>query len=249
MQLEEALKKIALLESVTKEMDEQLAKFKSMDISALENEVKSYREIGTVEDLTNLVETAEEMKDELSKYQELGEYSDLEVALDGMIDFTKEFKERLGNDIDEVENALKTSTEVIESYKELGTLEDIQELMDKTLDINEKLSKYESLLTLDEAVAVVESFEDDLKEIQVSKLQESFNISEPFAVEMLEKWGSLDEAEKVLTEVAGSLKKVESKDEDGEENKESDGEKETPANESVSTSKTNKERFKNLLGL
>lgn len=242
MQLEEALKKIALLESVTKEMDEQLAKFKSIDVSALENEVKSYRELGTVEDINDLIEAAEGMNEELSKYQELGEYSDLEVALDGMIDFTKEFKERLGNDIDEVEGALKISTEVIESYKELGTLEDIQELMDKTLDVNEKLSKYESLLTLDEAVAVVESFEDDLKEIQVSKLQESFNISEPFAVEILEKWGSLEEAEKVLTEVAGSLKK----DENGGE---SDGEKETPANESVSTSKTNKERFKNLLGL
>lgn len=242
MQLEEALKKIALLESVTKEMDEQLAKFKSIDVSALENEVKSYKELGTVEDINDLMKAAEGMNEELSKYQELGEYSDLEVALDGMIDFTKEFKERLGNDIDEVEGALKTSTEVIESYKELGTLEDIQELMDKTLDINEKLSKYESLLTLDEAVAVVESFEDDLKEIQVSKLQESFNISEPFAVEILEKWGSLEEAEKVLTEVAGSLKK----DENGEE---SEGEKETPANESVSTGKTNKERFKNLLGL
>lgn len=242
MQLEEALKKIALLESVTKEMDEQLAKFKSIDVSALENEVKSYRELGTVEDINDLIEAAEGMNEELSKYQELGEYSDLEVALDGMIDFTKEFKERLGNDIDEVESALKTSAEVIESYKELGTLEDIQELMDKTLDVNEKLSKYESLLTLDEAVAVVESFEDDLKEIQVSKLQESFNISEPFAVEMLEKWGSLDEAEKVLTEVAGSLKK----DENSEE---SEGEKETPANESVSTGMTNKERFKNLLGL
>lgn len=242
MQLEEALKKIALLESVTKEMDEQLAKFKSIDVSALENEVKSYRELGTVEDINDLIEAAEGMNEELSKYQELGEYSDLEVALDGMIDFTKEFKERLGNDIDEVEGALKISTEVIESYKELGTLEDIQELMDRTLDINEKLSKYESLLTLNEAIAVVESFEDDLKEIQVSKLQESFNISEPFAVEILEKWGSLEEAEKVLTEVAGSLKK----DENGGE---SDGEKETPANESVSTSKTNKERFKNLLGL
>lgn len=242
MQLEEALKKIALLESVTKEMDEQLAKFKSIDVSALENEVKSYKELGTVEDINDLMKAAEGMNEELSKYQELGEYSDLEVALDGMIDFTKEFKERLGNDIDEVEGALKTSTEVIESYKELGTLEDIQELMDRTLDINEKLSKYESLLTLDEAVAVVESFEDDLKEIQVSKLQESFNISEPFAVEILEKWGSLEEAEKVLTEVAGSLKK----DENGEE---SEGEKETPANESVSTGKTNKERFKNLLGL
>lgn len=242
MQLEEALKKIALLESVTKEMDEQLAKFKSIDVSALENEVKSYRELGTVEDINDLIEAAEGMNEELSKYQELGEYSDLEVALDGMIDFTKEFKERLGNDIDEVESALKTSAEVIESYKELGTLEDIQELMDKTLDVNEKLSKYESLLTLNEAIAVVESFEDDLKEIQVSKLQESFNISEPFAVEMLEKWGSLDEAEKVLTEVAGSLKK----DENSEE---SEGEKETPANESVSTGMTNKERFKNLLGL
>lgn len=242
MQLEEALKKIALLESVTKEMDEQLAKFKSIDVSALENEVKSYKELGTVEDINDLMKAAEGMNEELSKYQELGEYSDLEVALDGMIDFTKEFKERLGNDIDEVEGALKISAEVIESYKELGTLEDIQELMDKTLDINEKLSKYESLLTLDEAVAVVESFEDDLKEIQVSKLQESFNISEPFAVEILEKWGSLEEAEKVLTEVAGSLKK----DENGEE---SEGEKETPANESVSTGKTNKERFKNLLGL
>lgn len=242
MQLEEALKKIALLESVTKEMDEQLAKFKSIDVSALENEVKSYKELGTVEDINDLMKAAEGMNEELSKYQELGEYSDLEVALDGMIDFTKEFKERLGNDIDEVEGALKTSTEVIESYKELGTLEDIQELMDRTLDINGKLSKYESLLTLDEAVAVVESFEDDLKEIQVSKLQESFNISEPFAVEILEKWGSLEEAEKVLTEVAGSLKK----DENGEE---SEGEKETPANESVSTGKTNKERFKNLLGL
>lgn len=242
MQLEEALKKIALLESVTKEMDEQLAKFKSIDVSALENEVKSYKELGTVEDINDLMKAAEGMNEELSKYQELGEYSDLEVALDGMIDFTKEFKERLGNDIDEVESALKISAEVIESYKELGTLEDIQELMDRTLDINEKLSKYESLLTLDEAVAVVESFEDDLKEIQVSKLQESFNISEPFAVEILEKWGSLEEAEKVLTEVAGSLKK----DENGEE---SEGEKETPANESVSTGKTNKERFKNLLGL
>lgn len=242
MQLEEALKKIALLESVTKEMDEQLAKFKSIDVSALENEVKSYKELGTVEDINDLMKAAEGMNEELSKYQELGEYSDLEVALDGMIDFTKEFKERLGNDIDEVEGALKMSAEVIESYKELGTLEDIQELMDRTLDINEKLSKYESLLTLDEAVAVVESFEDDLKEIQVSKLQESFNISEPFAVEILEKWGSLEEAEKVLTEVAGSLKK----DENGEE---SEGEKETPANESVSTGKTNKERFKNLLGL
>lgn len=243
MTLEDALKKIALLESVVREMDEKLATFKSKNIEALESEVNSYKELGTVEDVNDLIEAAENLKAELDQYKELGEISDIEEALDGMVDFTKEFKERLGDDIDQVESALKVSENLLTAYSELGTPDEVEDLISTAEDLNSQLKEYKDLLTVEEAYAVVESFESDLKELQVSRLQESYNVSESFAAEILEKWGNLEDAERVLSEVAGSLKR-----ESGEEPAYGDaGYQRLPANESAST--TTRKRIRNLLGL
>lgn len=246
MTLEDALKKIALLESVVREMDEKLATFKSKNIEALESEVNSYKELGTVEDVNNLIATTENLKAELDQYKELGEISDIEEALDGMVEFTKEFKERLGDDIDQVESALKVSENLLTVYSELGTPDEVEDLITTAEDLNSQLKEYKDLLTIEEAHAVVESFESDLKELQVSRLQESYNVSESFAAEILEKWGNLEDAERVLSEVAGSLKK-EVKESDEESSNGYAGDQTPPANESVST--TTKNRIKNLLGL
>lgn len=259
MQLEEALKKIALLEGVTKELDGKLGE-SLQTIETLEGKLKPYEELGSVEDINSVISTVEEMKDELGKYRELGDVETLDEALENMCTFTENFHSKLGNSVEEVVEALDTATQTIEAYKELGSISDIEELIQTAESLNDDLQKYENLMTIEEAEAIVESYEDDLKDIQVAKLTESFNVSEAFANEMLEKWGTFEEAEKALAEVAGSLKKTtetsETKEEEGnpeegeptDESKVTEGGDLNKADESASKS-TIKQRLQNLLNL
>lgn len=251
MTIEEALKKIALLEGVTKELDEKLTEYKSKDIETLESKVKSYEDLGSVEDIESLLKTAEDMKKELDEYRELGEAKELEEALDSMATFTENFYTRLGENIEQVEEALNTAKETIETYKEFGTPDDIEELLATAVDLNESVKAYSTLLTVEEAETIVESYEAELVALNTASLVESFNISEAFATEMLEKWGSLQEAESALAAVAGSLKKNESEDStEGETPVE--GTEGEPAKIEESTTvpaKSMKSRLHNLLGL
>lgn len=250
MTLEEALKKIALLEGVTKELDDKLTEFKSMDIEALQGKVQSYEALGTVEEVEELITTAESMKEELGKYRDLGEVQELEDALESMVTFSENFHSKLGANIEEVESALSTAKETIEAYSELGTIADIEELIDTAKDLNESLNEYRELLTVDEALAVVESYEQDLHDIQVNDLMESFSITAEFAGEMIEKWGSKDEAEKALSQVTSSLKTT-VENQDATDNKEGEGKPEETekTEESTTVATPAKSRLRNLLGL
>lgn len=247
--LEEALGHIAFLESTLQEMDTKLSEYKAKDFESLEGSLAAYVALGTVDSIKEALAKSEENTIELAKYLELGTVEELDDAITGMITFSESFKS-VGNSVEEVIAALESSKTTLESYTSLGTVSDIKECLSafedattKIITQRKELKEYRSYATLEDLKEIVESAEQEEKDEQVKTLAEKFDVTVEFSAEMLEKFGSVTEAEVMLSKFAGSLKK--------ESNTPSSSAPKTLTivDESTDPKQTTAGRLKNLLGV
>lgn len=179
----------------------------------MESELSSYRELGTVEELKAVKVKSDESTTLLAQYLELGTVAELDEAITGMITFSDSFKD-IGSSVEEVSQALSASAESLMAYKELGTIAEIKETlsafsqtMEDHKEMSEELNTYRSFGSLEDLKEIEEAYAKEEKDGNVKALSEKFDVSPEFAAEMLEKFGTTEDAEAMIEKFAGSLKK------------------------------------------
>lgn len=187
--------------TVDKRIFEDLVKEKDAlkeAVSAINQEMETYKELGTPEEIktamdtaTNLVEKFEGVDvsniEDLKKYQELGTP-------------------------DQISEALEKSIEFINEYKNLGQASEIEEALERTFDL---LSSYKELGTPDELGEALEVLEEKLVTSKCEQVAAKFNNDTDLVRRMYGKVEDFDIVEELLEETIGkkTVKKVdESKD-------------------------------------
>jgi len=186
----------------------------------IEEKIKAYEEIGTVEEINKAMEIAEK---ELDAYKELGTSEEVKEKMEKNDELIKKYEE-LGDTPEEIEEALDNTLKVVDAYTELGTPEEIGEAFDRMEAQKEKEKE---------------------KEVQekIKGLAEEIGVSE----EKIKKLWDKEMTEAEIKDLFADMKKSDNKDEDKEDDdKDKDENKDDKGDKTQSLSERFKKKFNEI---
>ena len=141
-------------------------------VGQLEEVVDDYRSLGSIEDLSRVMDVTETMLEnrpmeesdmvalveQLEIYEELGTPEELEELFDKFENFIESYDE-LGSP-EEVDEALDRSMELLEAYNELGTPEEVNEAFDSVESFMGEMAELGTLEELDAICDLLEAYQD-----------------------------------------------------------------------------------------
>lgn len=213
-ELTAANKKLDVSKMFVKEMDGRLARFESVDVDGLIDLVGKYSEFGTPETLKEKIESASTVQttEILKPKAESGDKTMTDQTM------SQEDKDKL-----------------LARYQELGTPEEIEELMeavsdgedDSEMDVSERnkklaskaesslseLKSYREIGSKDEILEVVGKYAENQMKFESARIAKDLGIDEEKVRKTIDKMESVSEAEIHLKELFGDLTFSKKKDE------------------------------------
>lgn len=165
---------------VIKELDAKVQKYESQDIDLLVQTLDKYESIGTPSQIRAKLESA------------------------------KTNPKNESSDPDERDERIKELEEQLAAYQELGTIEEVEELMDAyknskedQADLEEKLESYQELGTVSEMNQLITSYSEMKTKVESERIAEELNIDVSKVTTIIDKFESVAEAEATLRELFG----------------------------------------------
>ena len=131
-------KSIEALENLVQELDAKLASYESVDLESLSDDLTEYQELGSPEEIQDLIEKYREAKESLRIYENLGTPEEIHALVEAFND---------------VQEQLEGCEQELSQYHELGTIDEVESLCESYRRLNRRL---------DESEAEVEDLQDEL---------------------------------------------------------------------------------------
>lgn len=230
-------KKVSVLKDFLKNMDGRLAKFESADIDELTELLDRYQGIGDPEKLTSIINKLKSIKEELN----ITDTDDFEDVLEYLADKLKsgtqaetnlnqksEGNEMDQNKVDELQTEVTDLKAKLARYEELGTPEELKEVMDRVdetvednsslADANAELSEklesagqeleqYREIGTPSEINGLVDTHIEMRTKSESARIAEELGVDADTIAKAINKFESVSEAEEF---VRGMFSKSES---------------------------------------